>query len=284
MVKYAYDAYGNCKVVSGADSEIATLNPFRYRGYYFDRETGLYYLNARYYNPEWRRFISPDSPEYIDAENPNGLNLYAYCNNDPVNYADPSGHDAVLFIVGLISSAIIGGVISGGIAAGTASLSGGDVDAAFWGGFVTGALSSLAVGVGMAIGGAIGLLVCGGLGFVAGATGNVLNQSISSYHKTGSIKIDIGDVVFSGITSSLACMATMVGMNSSMSDSFSPALSGKTFRSRFVEFMSFDCANTMYSAYFGITYGLFDSALSLSKYLIELEISKSTHTSILANY
>ena len=48
--------------------------------------------------------------------------------------------------------------------------------------------------------------------------------------------------------------------------------------------MSFDCANTMYSAYFGITYGLFDSALSLSKYLIELEISKSTHTSILANY
>lgn len=52
----------------------------------------MYYLNARYYNPEWRRFISPDAAEYIDPETPNGLNLYAYCNNDPVNYADPSGH------------------------------------------------------------------------------------------------------------------------------------------------------------------------------------------------
>ena len=85
VVKYAYDAYGNCKVVSGADSEIATLNPFRYRGYYFDRETGLYYLNARYYNPEWRRFISPDDTAYLDPESVNGLNLYAYGNNDPVN-------------------------------------------------------------------------------------------------------------------------------------------------------------------------------------------------------
>ena len=92
MVKYAYDAYGNCKVVSGADSEIATLNPFRYRGYYLDRETGLYYLNARYYTPQWRRFISPDDTAYLDPETPNGLNLYAYCNNDPVNYCDPSGH------------------------------------------------------------------------------------------------------------------------------------------------------------------------------------------------
>ena len=81
----------------------------------------------------------------------------------------------------------------------------------------------------------------------------------------------------------LVCMATMVGMNSCMSDSFSPALSGKTFGSRFVEFMSFDCANTMYSAYFGITYGLFDGAISLIKYLVELEISKPTTSRLLVN-
>ena len=67
-------------------------NPIRYRGYYYDRETGLYYLNARYYNPQWRRFISPDDTAYLNPETPNGLNLYAYCNNDPVNYADPSGN------------------------------------------------------------------------------------------------------------------------------------------------------------------------------------------------
>ena len=92
-VEYAYDAWGNCSVVYAADLGLADTNPIRYRGYYFDRETGLYYLNARYYSPEWRRFISPDAADYIDPETPNGLNLYAYCNNDPINYIDPSGHD-----------------------------------------------------------------------------------------------------------------------------------------------------------------------------------------------
>ena len=91
--EYAYDTWGNCKLVYEATgSEIGWINPIRYRGYYYDEDTGLYYLNARYYNPEWRRFISPDSTEFIDPETPNGLNLYAYCYNDPVNYADPSGH------------------------------------------------------------------------------------------------------------------------------------------------------------------------------------------------
>ena len=116
VVKYAYDAYGNCKVVSGADSEIATLNPFRYRGCYYDRETGLYYLNARYYNPEWRRFISPDDTAYLDPETVNGLNLYAYCNNDPVNYADPSGHSAFLIAMSILA---VAGLITTGIGVAT---------------------------------------------------------------------------------------------------------------------------------------------------------------------
>ncbi len=91
MVQYKYDAYGNCSSSGVTNFEIAHYNPIRYRGYYSDVDTGLYYLNARYYNPEWRRFISPDDTAYLDAENVNGLNLYAYCRNDPVNYADPSG-------------------------------------------------------------------------------------------------------------------------------------------------------------------------------------------------
>ncbi|MBR2722429.1 MAG: RHS repeat-associated core domain-containing protein [Clostridia bacterium] len=92
-VKYNYDAWGNCTIASQTtDAVLARVNPIRYRGYYYDAGTGLYYLNARYYNPQWRRFISPDSTEYIDPEAVNGLNRYAYCNNDPINYADPSGH------------------------------------------------------------------------------------------------------------------------------------------------------------------------------------------------
>ena len=93
VAEYAYDAWGNCTISNSTTNyDIAYANPIRYRGYYYDQDTKLYYLNARYYCPEWRRFISPDDTSYLDTKNVNGLNLYAYCNNDPVNYADPSGH------------------------------------------------------------------------------------------------------------------------------------------------------------------------------------------------
>ncbi len=246
---------------------------------YCDSETSLYYLNACYYNPEWRRFISPDDTSYLDPGSVNGLNLYCYCHNDPVNYADPSGHSATLLIVGLISAAIIGGLISGGISAGTAYLTDGDVGAAFWGGFVTGALSSLAVGVGMAIGGGFGVLACATLGFAAGAGGNIVNQSISSYRASGNININVGDVIFAGVVNSLICVVTMGSMNLYMSDSFNPALLGKTFGSRFVEFMSFDAANTIASVIFGITYGSVDGVASLTKYAIGSTMLKPTTAS-----
>ena len=104
--------------------------PIRYRGYYYDENTKLYYLNARYYSPEFRRFISPDDTSYLDPENVNGLNLYCYCNNDPVNYCDPSGCFAIstLLIGWAISSLITWGlseVFGSQIAGGIGSISGG---------------------------------------------------------------------------------------------------------------------------------------------------------------
>ena len=81
---YEYDAWG--KIIWQGGSELLTINPFRYRGYYYDEETGLYYLNSRYYDPETGRFISPDSLKYLEPETCNGLNLYAYCGNNPVVY------------------------------------------------------------------------------------------------------------------------------------------------------------------------------------------------------
>ena len=94
MVQYNYDAWGNCKttVVNSTCSEIAILNPFRYRSYYYDTETKLYFLQSRYYDPEVGRFISIDDISYLNADSVNGLNLYAYCNNNPVMLADPSGN------------------------------------------------------------------------------------------------------------------------------------------------------------------------------------------------
>ena len=90
VVQYSYDSWGN--TISTTGSMAATLgakNPFRYRGYYYDAETGMYYLQSRYYDPETRRFISPDSRVYTDL---NGNNLYLYCTNNPINREDPSGN------------------------------------------------------------------------------------------------------------------------------------------------------------------------------------------------
>ena len=95
--EYSYDAWGKCTIKTNVNN-IATINPFRYRGYYFDTETGLYYLNARYYDSEIGRFISPDSTEYLSPETINGLNIYAYCGNNPVNRYDLNGCDWQSFL------------------------------------------------------------------------------------------------------------------------------------------------------------------------------------------
>ena len=95
VVKYVYDAWGNHAVLNadGTDCEsgIGVLNPFRYRGYFYDTQTGLYYLKTRYYDPEIGRFVSPDGIEYADPETINGLNLYVYCGNNPVMRSDTTG-------------------------------------------------------------------------------------------------------------------------------------------------------------------------------------------------
>ena len=88
--EYSYDAWGKCAIKTNV-SGIAAINPFRYRGYYLDDETGLYYLNARYYDPEIGRFISADSIAYLAPESINGLNVYAYCGNNSVMNVDPTG-------------------------------------------------------------------------------------------------------------------------------------------------------------------------------------------------
>lgn len=97
--KYVYDAWGNHKVYGASGVELSTsgtnignINPIRYRSYYWDSEFSLYYLQSRYYDPALGRFISADSVDYLDPEDVAGLNLYSYCNNNPVNRYDSTGH------------------------------------------------------------------------------------------------------------------------------------------------------------------------------------------------
>ena len=113
IVKYTYDAWGNCITkylqdddsyatidsgYNGTDTSItnrfiAFINPFRYRSYYYDEETKLYYLNSRYYDPQICRFINADDISILSQGKDffNGLNLYAYCGNNPVMFIDTFG-------------------------------------------------------------------------------------------------------------------------------------------------------------------------------------------------
>ena len=91
VVSYVYDAWGAPIGKSGALAEtLGKVQPFRYRGYVFDEETGLYYLRSRYYNPRWGRFANADN--YILADNgKGGVNIFLYCNNSPISNCDRLG-------------------------------------------------------------------------------------------------------------------------------------------------------------------------------------------------
>ena len=99
VVEYAYDAWGVCTILYDTTSEkIGTINPFRYKDYYYDIETGWYYLNSRYYDPEAGRFLSAD-PVLGSNGDLLSYNRYLYCSNNPVMYTDPSGEGILVALV-----------------------------------------------------------------------------------------------------------------------------------------------------------------------------------------
>ena len=103
VASYAYDAWGNILSQSGS---MADKNPLRYRGYYYDSETGFYYLQSRYYDPANRRFINADS--YASTgQGFIGTNMFAYCNNNPIRYADHNGRsleDIIEWLMALLAN------------------------------------------------------------------------------------------------------------------------------------------------------------------------------------
>lgn len=99
IIQYVYDEWGKLLNIytvnedSAEQIEVANTNPLRYRGYYYDTETGYYYLQSRYYDSNICRFINADIPEIAQMSKgiSSGTNLFAYCNNNPTNNADPTG-------------------------------------------------------------------------------------------------------------------------------------------------------------------------------------------------
>ena len=108
VVVYRYDAWGEVLVSSDASGfGLAQINPLRYRGYYYDQETGLYYLQTRYYDPKVRRFLNADDASVLtkDPEQLTEKNLYAYCDDNPVMYRDDTGmFDIVSGIFGAVTN------------------------------------------------------------------------------------------------------------------------------------------------------------------------------------
>ena len=176
VAEYVYDAWGNHAVLDPSGSAIADashvgrLNPFRYRGYMYDEETGLYYLGSRYYDPVTCRFVSADLFSYLRHDVPNGMNPFAYCYNNPVNYTDRTGHFAITASV-IFWAAIIGagaGAVVGGAAGGiTAAATGENVGLGAFLGALAGAVMGAGAGVGSVF---IAPVIAGGTAVVAGHT------------------------------------------------------------------------------------------------------------------
>lgn len=170
VVAYTYDAWGNILSTTGsmADS-LGYTNPLRYRGYFYDTETGLYYVSSRYYNPGIGRFINTDD---VDLLGINGdfasLNLFAYCGNNPVSREDTNGECwisvGIMAVGGLIGAAIsaVSSAVTQKALTGTVNWKSVGVAAAT--GFVSGAIAASPLGLaGQVIAGG----VTGGLSYAA---------------------------------------------------------------------------------------------------------------------
>ncbi len=117
LLTYSYTAWG--KVTYSATSmesmalavTLSNVNPFTYRGYCYDYDIGMYYLQSRYYDPQICRFINADSTDYLGATGTLiSYNLFAYCENDGVNMVDPKGTAAISAILGFVMGAVFGAI------------------------------------------------------------------------------------------------------------------------------------------------------------------------------
>ena len=109
VVNYVYDSWGKLLSITGSLKDtVGIQNPFRYRGYYYDNETGMYYLKNRYYDPGLRRFIGSDAITTVEAslETFHNRNLYIYCNQNPIVRSDSKGNIWQVLLAGAVGAGI----------------------------------------------------------------------------------------------------------------------------------------------------------------------------------
>ena len=101
QAEYVYSPWGE---IISAEGDLAEVNPLRYRGYYYDSETGFYYLRSRYYDPENHRFINADTYASTDSGDAIACNMFVYCNNNPVVFLDSTGMYSISAVTTLVST------------------------------------------------------------------------------------------------------------------------------------------------------------------------------------
>ena len=157
VVHYTYDPWGKTWSASGTlATTLGTFNPLRYRGYVYDTETGLYYLNSRYYNPTWGRFINADTTDVLGASLDKAnwdKNLFAYCDNNPIIRVDHGGQ------IWMLIGAAVGAFVSGAVSAISQYAT-------------TGSINWKTVGINAAAGAVSGALATTGIGLVASIGAN----------------------------------------------------------------------------------------------------------------
>ncbi|MFA5006990.1 MAG: RHS repeat-associated core domain-containing protein, partial [Candidatus Izemoplasmatales bacterium] len=191
IVKYRYDAYGNTTVVSDTSGGIVSFyNPYTYRGYRYDSEIGMYYLNSRYYNPQIGRFLNGDGMLGQTAD-PMSTNMFIYARNNPVQLIDEQG-----FFWHIIGGALIGAAVGATIQILSNCISGdkwyNDLGGAILGGAVGGALTAMGVPsviVGFSVGLATGI-------------GNQIDDACANWQCDIS-KVSVAEIVADGIVSGM---------------------------------------------------------------------------------
>ena len=189
VVSYTYDAWGKPLTVTGSlATTLGTHNPLRYRGYVYDTETELYYLQSRYYNPDTGRFLNADAFTST-GQGFTGNNMFAYCGNNPVARKDNGG----AFWFGLLAT---GTIVGGILGAFNALCTGGNILEGAIEGAITGLCSS-ALGVAIP-----NVAATFAIGIAGGAAIDFATQSATQYIETGTVdvrKIDYGRVVSTGL-------------------------------------------------------------------------------------
>ena len=173
VAHYTYDAWG---YILSSGGNLAEVNPLRYRGYYYDNETGFYYLQSRYYDPANRRFMNADSYQST-GQGFVGTNMFAYCNNSPITAIDESGKSVTAIIIGALICAAIGGID----AYLSAKTSGASTNEALWQGAigaVSGAVTSVVAAI-PAIGPPAATLIGAGIGFVSSTASEVTHYAFN---------------------------------------------------------------------------------------------------------